>query len=458
MATIDELAKKNALDAQAQSDRASVGGIVNTVKDANNRAGAAIADLASMPIRGAVGAYDSAVVRPMRAAGINAGYLSPLVTPNGADPASPTPFYDKIAAQDAAPKIIPTPGVSPTGGITGKTPPAVATLAASPIQAQAQQASAAPVAPATTPIQKLGIRRQPLNVPLQGAQSVPQPAQQGIAPNVDLPESPIAYVAYGGNNSTQVAYKDGKTAEIMQGQAMPEDVKAFNLISQQAGQQGGNVNVMRGMPETYNKDGTMRSAGGVQQTLALPAKPGEAFMREVPVELGGNIAAIGKYQAAQSQGAINNAAPTTAANEQRMAELGLTTGSNEKIAQGNNATSTRNAGISAGPGYAGVNQRASEAANELGFKREQSIKPIVVSGGQEPVFNEGMYAGMQKVPDRLYDPKNQKWLDQPTAAKAASASAAPPAAAITMLKSNPKYAADFDKKYGAGASAQILGK
>jgi hypothetical protein len=109
----------------------------------------------------------------------------------------------------------------------------------------------------------------------------------------------------------------------MQGQALPDDVKAFNLISQQAGQQGGNVNVMRGVPETYNKDGTMRSAGGVQQTLALPAKPGEAFMREVPVELGGSIAAIGKYQAAQSQNAVNAADPYAAATAQELAKVGL---------------------------------------------------------------------------------------------------------------------------------------
>lgn len=263
-----------------------------------------------------------------------------------------------MSADPPAPKINPVvaPGVSPTGGITGITQPnAIASLAATPppqagaIQAQATQAATAPAA-APTPIQKLGVRHQPLNVPLQGAQPAQQPAQQGIAPAVgqDLPESPIAYVGYGGNNSTQVAYKDGRTAEIMQGQAMPDDVKAFNLISQQAGQQGGNVNVMRGMPETYNKDGTTRSAGGVRQTLALPTKPGEAFMREVPVELGGNIAAIGKYQAAQSQGAINNADPTTATNVQRDKELAATLANAQSVANINKDSHLGGAGISAG--------------------------------------------------------------------------------------------------------------
>lgn len=353
------------------------------------------------------------------------------------------------APQPAAPIV--TPGVSPTGGISklAAAPPPVPPVGA--IQAQAAQAGTAPAA-APTPIQKIGVRRPPLNVPLQQGQPAAQP---GMAPAVaqDLPDSPIAYVAYGGNNSTQVAYKDGRAAEIMQGQAMPEDVKAFNLISQQAGQQGGNVNVMRGMPETYNKDGTMRSAGGVQQTLALPAKPGEAFMREVPVELGGNIAAIGKYQAAQSQGAINNADPTTATNVQRDKELAATLANAQSVASTHAGATLGSAGISAGASKYSSDVHAKSALDVEGSRSDAVKKNLVMNPEQVGID----LMGAPIIKDVPYIRNADGTLKKAIQSSAAPASAPPPQAAA-MLKSNPKLAADFDKKYGEGASKQILGK
>lgn len=128
------------MDAQAVSDRANIGAAWDTLKDVSDDAGRAIADVAMLVPRGLAGAYDSAVVRPMRAAGLPAGYLSPGLVPAGVDPSSMTPYTDQkrmqqppAAAAAAAPAPQPSPAVAGT------------TLA----PAAAPAASAAPSATAT---------------------------------------------------------------------------------------------------------------------------------------------------------------------------------------------------------------------------------------------------------------------------------------------------------------------
>ena len=111
-----------ALSTQAQGDRAAIGGAWNTVKGVSEDAGRAVADVATMVPRGLVGAYDSAVVRPMRAAGLNAGYLSPHLVPDGVDPASMTPFTDQKRMREAA---APAPNAGAGADRGSVNPPAV---------------------------------------------------------------------------------------------------------------------------------------------------------------------------------------------------------------------------------------------------------------------------------------------------------------------------------------------
>ena len=91
---------------QEEKDRETLSELWELIKGANRNAGAAIADVAMLPIRGLAGAYDTAVVRPMRAAGLDAGYLSKHLVPEGVDPSSMTPYYDKYA-RGAEPKPAP---------------------------------------------------------------------------------------------------------------------------------------------------------------------------------------------------------------------------------------------------------------------------------------------------------------------------------------------------------------
>ena len=116
------------LGPQAAADLAAFGGAWSAAKGVSEDAGRAILDVATMVPRGAIGAYDSAVVRPMRAAGIDASYLSPRLVPDGVDPASMTPFTDQKRMREqtdaaapgaqkpaAAPPTAPaSPGVAPT--------------------------------------------------------------------------------------------------------------------------------------------------------------------------------------------------------------------------------------------------------------------------------------------------------------------------------------------------------
>lgn len=129
------------MDAQAVSDRANIGAAWDTLKDVNDDASRAIADVAMLVPRGLAGAYDSAVVRPMRAAGLPAGYLSPSLVPAGVDPASMTPFTDQKRMQQppaAAAPAAPAPQGSP------------ATTSTTPAPAAAPAASTTPAAAADT--------------------------------------------------------------------------------------------------------------------------------------------------------------------------------------------------------------------------------------------------------------------------------------------------------------------
>ena len=174
--------------------------------------------------------------------------------------------------------------------------------------------------------------------------------------------------------------------------------------------------------------------------------PGERFdataRRAVPQALA--IDQVQPYLAAQSQNAIDHANPVSAAERVKLSEQRL-----------QNEGSARSAGISAGPGYAGVKQRGEEAAGELALKRELGAKPIVVGGGQEPTFDDkGNFQGMRQVPQRVLRLNKDGLYEDAVPPR----TGAIPAGAIRKLIENPKMAADFDTKYGKGAAAQALGR
>lgn len=92
------------LEEQRMSDREGIAQFGRAIWEQMKRSGAAIADVATLPARGVAGAYDTAVVRPLRAAGLDLGYISPSLVPDGANVDSMTPFYDQFRRRDQQPE------------------------------------------------------------------------------------------------------------------------------------------------------------------------------------------------------------------------------------------------------------------------------------------------------------------------------------------------------------------
>ena len=147
-------------DPQAQADRSATSKMASGIGDANQNAGRAILDVASMVPRGLAGAYDSAVIRPMRAAGINAGYLSPHLVPDGVDPSSMTPFTDqkRIQTRDMA------------GAGRGFTNPSLSKMAVAPV-------SNMTVPDTQTDVQRGGGNVAAVEAPTTQPSAQPAPAQ-----------------------------------------------------------------------------------------------------------------------------------------------------------------------------------------------------------------------------------------------------------------------------------------
>lgn len=127
------------VDPQAAADRAAIAGLLQSLRGGSETVGRAIADVATMIPRGLVGAYDTAVVRPMRAAGVNAAYLSPLLTPEGASSESMTPFTDIERAREAKEKPTRTAPIPTSQGPGDRIVPRYAATASAPAPAPASR-------------------------------------------------------------------------------------------------------------------------------------------------------------------------------------------------------------------------------------------------------------------------------------------------------------------------------
>ena len=138
------------MDATAIADRQMASNAFSKMKDVSETAGRAIADVATIVPRGVVGAYDSTVVRPMRAMGVNAAYLSPALTPDGASVDSPTPFSDIKRARTAQ-QAMATPAPASTPAMPASSAGAGRGMVNPPSVSPARESTFSPVLASTQP-------------------------------------------------------------------------------------------------------------------------------------------------------------------------------------------------------------------------------------------------------------------------------------------------------------------
>lgn len=197
----------------------------------NDDAGRAIADVAMMVPRGLAGAYDSAVVRPMRAAGFDASYLSPSLVPNGVDPSSMTPFTDQKRMQQQSAASVPA------------APSATASVA--PAAAAAQSTVAQPVEGGR------GRINPPLANPTAPVPTSSQPTSTEIAPGVFRSGNSYSDSAAGAVAGTQA-----------RGLPSAQNMAAADALAQQS-QQASTARVMAGQPVERGWSGVIGSDPGM---------------------------------------------------------------------------------------------------------------------------------------------------------------------------------------------------
>lgn len=462
------------LDPQAQADRAKIGSAWDTVKGLNDDAGRAIADVASLVPRGLVGAYDSAVVRPMRAAGVNADYLSPKLVPDGVDPSSMTPFTDqkRIATEAAASKAGSGRGFVNPANVDPSASRPTSTL---PTPAQASADAPKPNTPpqagdtAKTDVREVapGIYRQGNSYgdSPEAAATGARPSQGPSARNNSIAEALATRSTGQQGQPADVMGIYARASEALKGVA--ESQRALDQYGPGSGSQGGGIYIKHSGNdwETEKNLKNLRTSASSITARAdgrgRPSVEQQAYLKALDADFaarnGNNPATI---EAMRQQGDTQRTGMRESGENARSgrrdglaAELGRGQLDLQRNAQGFTTRQLeRQEKLSADYDAAKTPEERATIAQkirDLSGKNSQDGRYQLVRG--EQVYDDKAQA-LRNTGERLYDTQLGKFVGGDK-----SAQAQPPKNHIDALKADPKLAAQFDEQYGPGASKQYIG-
>lgn len=401
-------------DPQVSSDRAAVGRAFDAAKGVSEDAGRAILDVATVVPRGLAGAYDTAVVRPMRAMGVDAAYLSPKLVPDGVDPASMTPFTDQKRMRASA---------GPDGGaapVTGAPSPAPAQPAALGFGPTAAGRPASTVTGAAAP--------DAIAAPADQSSQVASGIYRSGNSYSDTPEgAALGFSSRGGQVSTQnMAAADALEARGMverAGERAAMDARGFRpagvgVFADGDADRREARNAAVGSNLGSPNSGALGAVRGLRAERDNRARALEEMRLGVQAQEGGRRDAAALQREQLQQGGANTRTAVQEAGATARAGAGTAIQAGElalrQEAQGfQSRASTRQEALQARYESAKTPEERSAIAQQirdLSGKAEPGNRFTVVPGGQEWDATAGT---MRNVPGRVLNNQTGQFVDQP---------------------------------------------